>query len=169
MVARTRPDVALANHLIMGPAILARALAQTGIPYAVKVHGSALEYTVKPYPRFLQYAREGVDGAQGVLTGSHHTAESLWAALDDPGLPARTGLAPPGVDVALFSPRERSDALRRYGRSPIGSPATRTCSKRSPNRPRSRRSRETTRWPPPPSNACSTAALTTGWSRSWAS
>ncbi len=113
VVARTRPDVALANHLIMGPAILARALAQTGIPYAVKVHGSALEYTVKPYPRFLPYAREGVDGAQGVLTGSHHTAESLWAALDDPGLPARTGLAPPGVDVALFRPRERNDALER--------------------------------------------------------
>ncbi len=113
VAARTDPDLALANHLIMGPAILARALEGTGIPYAVKVHGSALEYTVKPYPRFLPYAREGVDGAQGVLTGSHHTAESMWAALADPGLPARTGLAPPGVDVALFRPRERGPALER--------------------------------------------------------
>src|SRR5215213_10056009 len=48
---RVQPDVALANHLVMGPVILARALAET--PYAVKVHGSALEYTVKPYPRFM--------------------------------------------------------------------------------------------------------------------
>src|SRR5829696_8620195 len=57
-------DAALANHLVMGPAILARA----GIgPFAVKIHGSALEYTVKPHPRFLPYAREGIEAASGVL------------------------------------------------------------------------------------------------------
>jgi glycosyltransferase involved in cell wall biosynthesis len=115
VVNRSHPDVALANHLIMGPAILARALPDAGVPYAVKVHGSALEYTVKPYPRFLPYARDGVAAAGGVLTGSRHTAESLWAALGDPNLPDRTGLAPPGVDVALFRPRERTDAFERLG------------------------------------------------------
>src|SRR3954466_10127854 len=52
---RVRPDVALANHLVMGPVVLARGLADT--PYAVKTHGSALEYTVKPYPRFMPYAQ----------------------------------------------------------------------------------------------------------------
>ncbi len=95
-------DAALANHLVMGPAILARA----GIaPFAVKVHGSALEYTVKPHPRFLPYAREGLEAAAGVLVGSGHTAESLWAALPDvPGLRERTRLGPPGVDVAEFHP-----------------------------------------------------------------
>ena len=40
-------DAALANHLVMGPAILARA--DVG-PFAAKIHGSALEYTVKPQP-----------------------------------------------------------------------------------------------------------------------
>jgi glycosyltransferase involved in cell wall biosynthesis len=106
-VARAvRPDVALANHLVMGPAILARALGPLEIPYAVKIHGSALEYTVKPHPRFLSYAREGLAGARGVLVGSRHTAESLWAAMDDPGLERRTRLGPPGVDVAAFAPRE---------------------------------------------------------------
>jgi glycosyltransferase involved in cell wall biosynthesis len=113
VIARRKPDVALANHLIMGPAILSRALSGTGIPYAVKVHGSALEYTVKPYPRFLPYAREGIDGAAGVLVGSRHTAESLWAALADPTLAARTRLGPPGVDIARFRPRDRADALAR--------------------------------------------------------
>jgi glycosyltransferase involved in cell wall biosynthesis len=106
VVERARPDVALANHLVMGPAILARALAGTGVPYAVKIHGSALEYVVKPHPRFLPYAREGLAGARGVLVGSRHTAESLWAAMDDPGLPGRTRLGPPGVDVERFAPRE---------------------------------------------------------------
>ncbi len=100
------PDVALANHLVMGPAILARALAGA-VPYAVKVHGSALEYTVKPEPeRFLPFAREGVRGARGVLVGSHHTAASLWAALADAELERRTRLGPPGVDVERFAPRE---------------------------------------------------------------
>jgi glycosyltransferase involved in cell wall biosynthesis len=113
VIARRRPDVALANHLIMGPAILSRALSGTGVPYAVKVHGSALEYTVKPYPRFLPYAREGIAAAAGVLVGSRHTAESLWEAMADPALPARTRLGPPGVDVAMFHPRERGEALDR--------------------------------------------------------
>jgi len=106
-------DAALANHLVMGPVILARA----GLEFALKVHGSALEYTVKPHAeRFLPYAREGVDAAAGVLVGSGHTAASLWRALDDPALPDKTRLGPPGVDTELFAPIERSEAagvLRR--------------------------------------------------------
>jgi glycosyltransferase involved in cell wall biosynthesis len=105
-------DVALANHLVMGPVILARALAGR-VPYAVKIHGSALEYTVKPEPeRFLPAAREGIAGATGVLVGSRHTATSLWEALADPLLAQRTRLGPPGVDVRRFAPREPDDAAR---------------------------------------------------------
>ena len=101
-----RPRVALANHLVMGPVILARGL-RGEVPYAVKVHGSALEYTVKPQPeRFLGPAREGLAGASAVLVGSRHTAVSLWDALGDPELARRTRLGPPGVDVARFAPRE---------------------------------------------------------------
>jgi len=150
VVARVRPDVALANHLVMGPVILARGLGGTGlddagrlggeesagagaagacgegakVPYAVKVHGSALEYTVKPEPdRFLPYAREGLASARGVLVGSRHTAESLWRAVEGAGrggddggsddvswLRARTRLGPPGVDVDRFGPREPGKA-----------------------------------------------------------
>jgi glycosyltransferase involved in cell wall biosynthesis len=103
--AAPAPDVALANHLVMGPVILARA----GVaPYAVKIHGSALEYTVKPYPeRFLPYALEGIRPATGVLVGSEHTGNSLFEALsDEPSLPERTRLGPPGVNIHEFRPRE---------------------------------------------------------------
>ncbi len=96
-------DLALANHLVMGPVVLARA----GVcPYAVKVHGSALEYTVKPHPdRFLPFAYEGLRPAAGVLVGSLHTAESLWAAMPEmPELEEKTRLGPPGVDVSGFKP-----------------------------------------------------------------
>jgi glycosyltransferase involved in cell wall biosynthesis len=110
VLARARPDVALANHLVMGPTIVARALSRTRVPYAVAVHGSALEYTVKPHPRFLPYAREGVRAANAVLVGSSHTANSLWAALQEPGLRAKTRLGPPGVDIGTFRPLERAQA-----------------------------------------------------------
>ena len=107
VAARARPDAALANHLVVGPAVLARA----GLRYAVKIHGSALEYTVKPHPgRFLPLAREGLAGAAGVLVGSGHTAESLWDALDDASLRERTRLGPPGVDVHTFRPRPPTEA-----------------------------------------------------------
>ena len=100
-------DAALANHLVMGPAILARA---DVAPFAAKIHGSALEYTVKPHPRFLPYAREGMAAANGVLAGSAHTSKSLWEALSDlPDLPEKTRLGPPGVDVERFKPRGDRD------------------------------------------------------------
>jgi glycosyltransferase involved in cell wall biosynthesis len=109
-------DAALANHLVMGPAILARA----GVaPFAAKIHGSALEYTVKPHPRFLPYAREGMEAARGVLIGSAHTAESLWATLPDvAGLREKTRLGPPGVDVEEFRPRPgwREDLVAYVGK-----------------------------------------------------
>jgi len=103
-------DAALGNHLVMGPAILARA----GIgPFAAKIHGSALEYTVKPHPRFLPYAEEGMRAASGVLVGSTHTAESLWAALPEAqDLKEKTRLGPPGVDTKEFRPTgEREQGL----------------------------------------------------------
>ena len=110
LLARVEPDLALANHLVMGPLILARALGGR-VPYAVKIHGSALEYTVKPDPeRFLPAARAGLAGARGVLVGSRHTAASLWQALGDPRLADRTRLGPPGVDVRRFAPREPAAA-----------------------------------------------------------
>jgi glycosyltransferase involved in cell wall biosynthesis len=110
LFVRVRPEVALANHLVMGPVILARALAGE-VPYAVKIHGSALEYTVKPQPeRFLGLAGEGVAGARAILVGSRHTAESLWNALSAEDLVQRTRLGPPGVDVERFAPRDEAAA-----------------------------------------------------------
>jgi glycosyltransferase involved in cell wall biosynthesis len=114
------PDVALANHLVMGPVILARAL-DGRAPYAVKIHGSALEYTVRPNrERFLPYALEGIRGAAGVLVGSQHTANSLFEVLaGEPSLPKRTRLGPPGVDVHEFRPRE-PDLEQLAGRPAAG-------------------------------------------------
>ncbi len=127
-------DVALANHLVMGPAILARA--DIG-PFAAKIHGSALEYTVKPHPRFLPYAVEGMEAAQGVLVGSRHTAESLWAALPDvAGLREKTRLGPPGVDTEAFRPRDPSrprGGLRAGASPPFSAPPSPRHPRRQPS------------------------------------
>jgi glycosyltransferase involved in cell wall biosynthesis len=110
VAAAARIDVALANHAVMGPAILARALGGR-VPYAVKIHGSALEYTVRPDPdRFLPYMLEGLRGAAGVLVGSLHTAESLWEVAGDVTIVERTRLGPPGVDVDAFRPHAPPEA-----------------------------------------------------------
>jgi glycosyltransferase involved in cell wall biosynthesis len=94
-------EAALANHLIMGPVILAR----SGVrPYAVKNHGSDLEYTIKPNPRFVPWAAEGLEPAAAVLVGSHHTAASMWEAIPGLDLEEKTGFGPPGVDTEAFAP-----------------------------------------------------------------
>ncbi len=108
VAAAGEPEAALANHLIMGPVILARA----GLRFAIKVHGSDLSYTVAPHPeRFVPYAREGTDAAAGILAGSAHTAEVLYETVPDPALPERTRLGPPGVDVHRFRPHPPAEAL----------------------------------------------------------
>ena len=125
-----RPEVALANHLIMGPVILRRAGLER---YVVKNHGSDLEYTVKPHPRFLQWVREGLEGARAVLVGSGHTARSLWDVVPELELESITGLGPPGVEPEEFLPidpdaaperlssmAERMKVLGEQGRGPLG-------------------------------------------------
>lgn len=108
VVERNRPDWALANHMVMGPYILSRALAGE-VPYVVKIHGSAMEYIVRPHPRFLPYARTGVGEARAVLVGSRHIAERTWDTLRIPDLEKRIYLGPPGVDIERFRPAKNAE------------------------------------------------------------
>ena len=59
-----------------------------GVPYAMKIHGSALEYTVKPHPRFRPFALAGLERARGVLVGSRHTGRE---PVDRDGRPGAAG------------------------------------------------------------------------------
>jgi glycosyltransferase involved in cell wall biosynthesis len=124
-------DAALANHLVMGPVILARA----GLRYALKVHGSDLSYTVLPeLERWRPYAVEACESANGILVGSGHIAERLRMAVDSPDVNAKVRLGPPGVDVAAFAPggRERLVALASNLREGggVGSPGKHAAAER---------------------------------------
>ena len=114
------PDVALANHLVMGPAILARGLAGR-VPYAVKVHGSALEYTVRPHPSGSCPTRSRACAAPrraGRARATRRRASGRCLPRS-PGCRAHTRLGPPGVDVHAFRPRPpRPQPACRAGRAP---------------------------------------------------
>jgi glycosyltransferase involved in cell wall biosynthesis len=106
------PDAALANHLVTAPLILERA----GVPFAVKVHGSDLSYTILPeLERFGPIARDGARAATGILVGSQHIADQLREAVDEPEVNAKIQLGPPGVDTELFEaiPRDHGPSRLR--------------------------------------------------------
>jgi glycosyltransferase involved in cell wall biosynthesis len=107
------PDAVLANHLIMGPVILARA----GLRYALKVHGSDLNYTIRPHPdRFAPYVKEALSGANGILVGSGHTASDLFSVAGGDEVRRRVRLGPPGVDTERFRARPEEEAIAALGK-----------------------------------------------------
>ena len=92
-------DAALANHLVMGPVILARA----GVRFVAKIHGSALSYTVRPDPeRFLPFAREGLDAA------TVRSSLAVWDAWWGDVLLVAAG------QESLAAETERLDTLRSH-------------------------------------------------------
>ncbi len=109
------PDIALANHLVMGPVILARAIAGR-TPYVVKVHGSALEYTVAPNPRFLPEASEGLRAARSILVGSSHVGDRLIEVMRDRSLSDRICKGPPGVDTNEFRLHDVADVQQSFAK-----------------------------------------------------
>ena len=104
-------DVALANHLVMGPAILARA--RPAVPYAVKIHGSALEYTVKPVPALQAPSRSRAWRAPAACSSAPATRRRACGGRWTTRRWRRTRLGPPGVDVERSAPRAPPGAARR--------------------------------------------------------
>jgi glycosyltransferase involved in cell wall biosynthesis len=97
-------DLLLCNHVLLGGAV-GRA---TGAPYAVKAHGSELEYSMRGRPELEAWGREVLDGATAVFVGSGHIREVVE---DVCGHVERVHEVPPGVDVDEWRPRPREEAL----------------------------------------------------------
>ena len=158
VAARARPDVALANHLVMGPAIVARALGG-----AASLRGEDPRQRARVHrqarPRALPAATpaRALAGARGVLVGSRHTAESLWAAWTTPRCPPARAWARPASTWTSSAAAARGGGRRRRARSP------RACGAAAPGRPGAApRSAATgrppaARWPPGPRRATATS------------
>jgi glycosyltransferase involved in cell wall biosynthesis len=97
-------DLVFANHVLLGGAVAAA----TGAPFAVKAHGSELEYSIRGNPELVTWARESLERARAVFVGSQH----IRAVLEDVlGHVERVYEVPPGVDVEEFRPDEPGSAL----------------------------------------------------------
>ena len=98
----------------MGPAILARA---DVAPFAAKIHGSALEYTVKPHPRVPALRLRGHGGGlrRPRRLPPHRRVALGGPARRLPDLREKTRLGPPGVDTGEFRPARGP----RAGRDPL--------------------------------------------------
>jgi glycosyltransferase involved in cell wall biosynthesis len=98
-------DLVFCNHVLPGGAVGAA----TGARFAVKAHGSELEYSIRGRIDLAEAARVALTPAEAVFVGSGHIREVLE---DVVGPVEGVREVPPGVDVEEFVPQPRDDALR---------------------------------------------------------
>ncbi|HEX2049775.1 MAG TPA: glycosyltransferase [Actinomycetota bacterium] len=104
-IERFRPDTIVTGHEVMGPYVARRACEATGHAYTAKLHGSALEYAVRPQERYRRYATDGLCAARAVTGGSEYMIRAVASLV--PCVEQRASVVNPGCDVELFRPAER--------------------------------------------------------------
>jgi glycosyltransferase involved in cell wall biosynthesis len=97
-------DFLLCNHVLLGGAV-GRA---SGAPYAVKAHGSELEYSLRGRPELEAWGRDVLASARAVFVGSGHIRHVVEEVC---GHVERVHEVPPGVDVEAWRPQPRERAL----------------------------------------------------------
>jgi glycosyltransferase involved in cell wall biosynthesis len=113
-----RPDVVIVGHAVPGGVIARRALGPRS--YVVKVHGSDVEYAMRPQARYRELAREGLVDALAIAGGSEDVLRRCAELV--PAIEEISHVVRPGVDTHRFRPRGRResllDAAERLGRDP---------------------------------------------------
>lgn len=97
-------DLVFCNHVLLGGPVGAA----TGARFAVKAHGSELEYAIRGNEELRAWGRETLERADAVFVGSGHIRAVLEEVV---GHVDRVHEVPPGVDVDEFRPRPRDEAL----------------------------------------------------------
>jgi glycosyltransferase involved in cell wall biosynthesis len=97
-------DLVFANHVLLGGPVGAA----SGARFAVKAHGSELEYSMRGRPELAEWGRRSLERAAATFVGSAHIRE----VLDDVcGHVDRVHEVPPGVDTDAWKPEPRAEAL----------------------------------------------------------
>jgi len=97
-------DLVFTNHVLMGGPVGAA----SGARYAVKAHGSELEYSMRGRPELARLGHDSLAGAAAVYVGSGHVRAVLEEIC---GPVPRVHELPPGVDTDAWRPRPREEAL----------------------------------------------------------
>jgi glycosyltransferase involved in cell wall biosynthesis len=100
-------DRLVTNHVLLGAPVGATA----GMPFAVKAHGSELEFAMRGNADLAAWGRESVGHAREVYAGSEHIRRVLEEVLGAGEYLDRVRVIPPGVDVEELRPRPRGEAL----------------------------------------------------------
>jgi glycosyltransferase involved in cell wall biosynthesis len=108
-------DLVFANHVLLGGPVAAA----VGAPYAVKAHGSELEYSMRGNEELAAWGRGSLEQARAVFVGSAHIRSVLEEVV---GHVDRVTEVPPGVDVEEFKPEPRPKALERLLEEARGDP-----------------------------------------------
>ena len=101
---RLPAELVFVNHVLLGGPVGAA----TGAPFAVKAHGSELEYAMRGRPDLGVWGAEALAGARATFVGSAHIRDVLGEVC---GPVPRVHEVPPGVDIELWRPEERGAAL----------------------------------------------------------
>ena len=97
-------DLVFANHVLLGGPVGSA----SGSRFAVKAHGSELEYAMRGNEQLQAWGRESLARADAVFVGSEHIRGVLEEVV---GHVERVYEVPPGVDVNEFRPQPRAEAL----------------------------------------------------------
>jgi glycosyltransferase involved in cell wall biosynthesis len=106
LCAKFPADFVFANHVLMGAPV---AFA-SGVPFAVKAHGSELEYSMRGNEELSRWGLETLAHAEAVFVGSAHIRAVLEEVV---GHVDGVHEVPPGVDVDQFKQEPRDEALAR--------------------------------------------------------
>jgi len=106
LCAQMPVDLVFANHVLMGAPVAYA----SGMPFAVKAHGSELEYSMRGNEELAAWGRECLAPAEAVFVGSAHIRSVLEEVV---GHVDRVHEVPPGVDVEGFHPASRDEAFPR--------------------------------------------------------
>jgi glycosyltransferase involved in cell wall biosynthesis len=101
---RLPADLVFASHVLLGGPVGAA----TGTHYAVAVHGSELEYSMRGNAELSTWGAQALEGAAAVIVGTEHIREALAEVC---GPVDRVHEVPPGVDIELWRPQRRGEAL----------------------------------------------------------
>jgi len=97
-------DVVFTNHVLLGGPVGAA----TGAPFAVKAHGSELEYSMRGNAELSAWGAEALATARATFVGSGH----IRTVLEEVCGHVRDVIeVPPGVDVDEWAPEPRELAL----------------------------------------------------------
>ncbi len=110
-------DRVLANHALLSPVIAKRACDDMGVRFDVKVHGSALTFSLAQRSELMKYAVEGLMHCEKIIAGTDYIVRQLEKRFehtsDKIGLRKKLVVIPPGMDPQIFCPIDSLSASKQ--------------------------------------------------------